>query len=720
VSDRERSSTAETTPISTPRAFSTDFPRRPEKESLVSWHHKQAGFGAIANSYVDSTLSESDFEDSTFPLFNEPSGDIEMANRTAPINFTTTSRHESPRSAQSSNLTSALKTTSGNEVRPPSNMDTASGSVKLGSGFGRATSGSQYDGGAQPISMNASNREKPRRESLAGSMVTGMSWGGNSVGSWIRDEYVDGGFSTRIILTFYSIIMQGTSPFAAYQSPSYHSSSYLPKLEANFMRDFSCCGLTLASLHELLQHYEEQHTGSLPPSLQKQNSSDERYDGKVAVAANTAAAIQGQGRVQERPVQIDTTRQGQVTPRSESTPVTPRQSQQDPQQVSHGYAPAESSAIQEDDTVGDMEMDDYDFAPPSNALQQLQYPVQNQGRIISRSQFGQPASSRVPPLDMNTLNMGNPIHQQHQGLRNSQPTTPVSAGRNGNMFHNNPTVSSVNTPTLATYNTNNAHPLQHQQYYTPDSSAPGTPGEFDEDLLGNMGNMNIDNMGYMNNNQPFGGFGYGDGNDMLDLCIDEPAKRLFALNGGFNNPQQPVPTSATQLGDAQYSENSELAKTIRAEQKRAGVPEPPLDGGIPKPFHCPVIGCEKAYKNQNGLKYHKSVSVSRLFARSISTNPNQHGHNAQKLQTNSNGTYSIVDPDTLIPYKGTLGMEKHKPYRCKTCGKRYKNLNGLKYHKVHTPNCDRESPNPPNDYQPAQTKTGPSQQNPAGPDDMIM
>ena len=31
-----------------------------------------------------------------------------------------------------------------------------------------------------------------------------------------------------------------------------------------------------------------------------------------------------------------------------------------------------------------------------------------------------------------------------------------------------------------------------------------------------------------------------------------------------------------------------------------------------KPFKCPVIGCEKAYKNQNGLKYHKSVSVPPL------------------------------------------------------------------------------------------------------------
>ncbi|KAK2068227.1 hypothetical protein P8C59_002881 [Phyllachora maydis] len=90
-----------------------------------------------------------------------------------------------------------------------------------------------------------------------------------------------------------------------------------------------------------------------------------------------------------------------------------------------------------------------------------------------------------------------------------------------------------------------------------------------------------------------------------------------------------------------------------------------------KPFRCPVVGCEKAYKNQNGLKYHKA-----------------HGHSNQQLHENGDGTFSIVNPETSAPYPGTLGMEKEKPFSCEVCGKRYKNLNGLKYHRQHSPMCD--------------------------------
>ncbi|KAF9153016.1 Transcriptional regulator of ribosomal biogenesis proteins [Linnemannia schmuckeri] len=76
---------------------------------------------------------------------------------------------------------------------------------------------------------------------------------------------------------------------------------------------------------------------------------------------------------------------------------------------------------------------------------------------------------------------------------------------------------------------------------------------------------------------------------------------------------------------------------------------PPNASGENKPYRCSVTGCDKAYKNPNGLKYH-----------------NLHGHC-------SNGLGDGDSPES-------------KPYVCTflECGKRYKNLNGLKYHIEHT------------------------------------
>jgi len=46
---------------------------------------------------------------------------------------------------------------------------------------------SRFENGARPISMKGVSNEK-RRESIAQSLGAGMSWGGISVGSFIRDE----------------------------------------------------------------------------------------------------------------------------------------------------------------------------------------------------------------------------------------------------------------------------------------------------------------------------------------------------------------------------------------------------------------------------------------------------------------------------------------------------------------------------------------------------
>ncbi|KAJ5388425.1 hypothetical protein N7509_010966 [Penicillium cosmopolitanum] len=528
----------------------------------------------------------------------------------APIDIATrNSTSVSPPGQQASNLTSALQK-AGTGERTGSISHHPSGGL---GGFkappprkdsiGAATA--QWGNGTKPISMSGSNREKGRRESLAGSLVGGMSWGGVSVGSWIRDD----------------IIMTGTSPFT-FQSPSFHSSSYLPKLEANFMRDFSCCGVTLPTLHDLLQHYEEAHATKSP----NQGHRPSQGENRAALAAAAIAQQQNQQHGnQGRGLQPDRTLDMQ------------RKMGQNSSIIQHADL----------DTIDDMELDE-PMGDDDGTTSQLFSPQLREG-----GQGGFGSSNQGPQLNLGML-------PSHQGFSTpSQPGTPIGSGRPLSL-QNNPTVSSVNTPTLM------ANPLQTSQFRnTPDSSAPGTPAEIDESMMGGFGDLNMQhNMG-----QNQGQYGRFTGNnDMVDLCIDEPAKRLFSPSGGMGTPN-----AHFKLSGAQYGPNSDIARRIREQQLLAGVPDTTsiLPNEEPKPFRCPVIGCEKAYKNQNGLKYHKA-----------------HGHNNQQLHDNADGTFSIVNPETSAPYPGTLGMEKEKPYRCEVCGKRYKNLNGLKYHKSHSPPCN--------------------------------
>jgi transcription factor SFP1 len=431
-------------------------------------------------------------------------------------------------------------------------------------------------------------------------------------------------------------MMSGTSPapFASGQSPSFHSSSYLPKMEANFMKDFSCCGLTLASLHDLLQHFEETHANA--PNARPSQPMQSGFPPQSGAPVTSIAPGQTQGEPALN------TQMG-FQPRSGANGVRQRVP---------SVSRSTLSTVQDMGDLDDMDMDDinFDSLPPIDESS-TQYPVQQ----------NQPNQNQLPQLNINLAN----TVQNHQGLRTSTPTTP-SASQQFNLQHN-PTVSSVNTPTLGTV------PMQHN-LTSPESSHPGTPAELDLDFSnynGMMGDMDMGmgmsgmNMNFCNNN--FGMNAY-DNNG----TIDQPGKRLFSKQGG--NLSQAQLNAALRNYQMGGNDQSELAKRLREQQlvNGASIPQFPFPEEV-KPFRCPVIGCEKAYKNQNGLKYHK-----------------QHGHQNQQLKENDDGSFSIVDPLTSIPYPGTVGMEKEKPYRCEICGKRYKNLNGLKYHRSHAPHCNPE------------------------------
>ncbi|KAF1954646.1 hypothetical protein CC80DRAFT_417349 [Byssothecium circinans] len=553
-----------------------------------------------------------------------------MAQAASPIDIATPPRFgsNSPQN-QTSNLTSALRQasqardinnhhTSGQPAPNASSTDFARPSLGAHrDSFSNGLGGSFYGSGARPISM-----DRPRRESNnnMGSFVNG-SWGGMSVNSWLHDD-----------------MMTGTSPAAFNnQSPSFHSSSYLPKMEANFMRDFTCCGLTLANLHDVLQHFEEVHADA-PAS---RNSKSAQGGLPPTSGAPNTAITPGQTQAQGEPA---TNTQHGFQPRSGSFSGTRTQ-----RVGSDGFSRTNLSTVQDMDSLEDMEMDD--VGDGLATIEETPSPFSNQQNQFNQNQ------SQLQPLNVNLAN----TMQNHQGLRTSTPTTPA-ASQQFNLA-NNPTVSSVNTPTLGTVPMQNTYNLT-----SPESSHPSTPAELDTDFMG----FNQPMMGMQGMDMSFGNTAFGAGMAGFDGTIDQPGKRLFSKQGGGLSQQQlQAALKNYQLGNG---DQSDLAKRLQQQQlmNGANVPQFPFPEEV-KPFRCPVIGCEKAYKNQNGLKYHK-----------------QHGHQNQQLKENDDGTFSIVDPNTSIPYPGTMGMEKEKPYRCEMCGKRYKNLNGLKYHRTHAPRCNPE------------------------------
>jgi transcription factor SFP1 len=372
--------------------------------------------------------------------------------------------------------------------------------------------------------------------------------------------------------------MMGTSPLNMHQSPSFHSSSYIPKLEANFMRDFYCCQQIFPDLHALLQHYEEFHHTALqsankafpapavgPSQFSVAKASAARPlpaagQPSAAVQASTSTA-QSQAQVQRPFTQQPHTLQGASTMAQQM----PRQQQQQQSQgMTHtAHAAGQKgnmaySTLDEMATIGEMELDD-----PIGTMELEDVP-QQQKLQQTRQMFG-----ARPQLQINSADLA------QQALRTSTPTTPAAANFG---FQHNPTVSSVNTPTMTT------HSQQRQAQYAqaPNVGLDGDYNAFTGSLAGQYP------------------IAFGNGDMALDVStIDDPAKRLFSSGGNLNAANQRKAMHQLhqlQLDPSQLPAVDPQQALLLSQMNGLMMPEEV------KPFKCPVIGCEKAYKNQNGLK----------------------------------------------------------------------------------------------------------------------
>jgi transcription factor SFP1 len=329
--------------------------------------------------------------------------------------------------------------------------------------------------------------------------------------------------------------MAGTSPSAFQQPSSFQSSSYLPKMEASFFKDYWCCNIMHASLHDLMQHMEECH------------------------GAQTQQPISGQAALSF--TRQPTIPSAQPTHKAQGSSQT---SQPSGAQVTRGFQTANKSTLA---TIQDDPLDSMDFDEPSSS---------NIAHMAIPNSTMAQQSFRSPPV-----------------TTGSQPFSLLSS---------NPTVSSVNTPTLSTIT---------QPKHTPDSSIPSTPHatnmtNFDTSLDMFGGFQDVNGIPLMTED-----FGYGHGlefgalpNNLGGLTIHDPAKQLTSKNGTLDNSQMQFA-----FNNGQLALDDDLARALNQQQFPGGIPASALGfpGHEEKKYKCPVIGCEKAYKNQNGLKYHKQV-----------------------------------------------------------------------------------------------------------------
>jgi transcription factor SFP1 len=204
------------------------------------------------------------------------------------------------------------------------------------------------------------------------------------------------------------------------------------------------------------------------------------------------------------------------------------------------------------------------------------------------------------PVTMNPMrNMQNRYMAGSMAGFNSQQ--PVNNGMlsQGRLYNHNPTVSSVNAPNLTTQppiSSQNDMSMTSPTLFPTDASLNGTgmPHNGYSNMTGDMSLSflppDLQNMDY---------YGQADPN----LTVNDPANTLFSPNPntGFNSTQYAqflMSNPNRDFAAQQLMTQQMIARGMVQASEEA------------KPYKCPVIGCEKAYKNQNGLKYHKQVSKS--------------------------------------------------------------------------------------------------------------
>jgi hypothetical protein len=158
--------------------------------------------------------------------------------------------------------------------------------------------------GMKPGAGNEKDEDEPGSFKRVTIRIAREPPAGQSTAS-LKDEWINIGlppnFYRTNAFTFYDSEDPWNDPWNdAYPDSDFNdvnsADSYYALLEDNFMKDFLCCGKTIPTLHDLLQHYEESHPQEKPgftgtASAAQRARETSTPDTKAAIAAQAVTAI---------------------------------------------------------------------------------------------------------------------------------------------------------------------------------------------------------------------------------------------------------------------------------------------------------------------------------------------------------------------------------------------------------------------------------------------
>lgn len=595
----------------------------------------------------------------------------------------------------------------------------------------KGSSGFQHSGNQ----TSQQHMAKLRRDSIAHSQgIGGVSWGSLTISSWLKDEVMirahsnskdqlsssSGSHNRNYPMNSRSGSSTGSAGKGAldltkYASPPGSCGAYLPNLERQYCKDYSCCGQLLPSLHDLLRHYEEAHIATSPgshpmnPNMAGMN---------MNLGLQTVSTNSNTSKIHTHSSHSMSTASGSGI---QAPQASSRENSIQQEHLNHSYLQQQyyqqqqqrkRLLQQQQHHHHQQQQQQHQNQQHQHQQQQQQQQHQQQTHLTHQYQQARKVTGNLQLSGVGGDHLQGHVPQRPQGSSNasaaslssnSQQTQP-SAATNQQLHLNGSFVDAVSTNDVFLQSKHAQQPPQRvsgnfagyptktqQSISQPKSKRSVTLGTgidleyMDTDVMGGLGDaamgdiMGFSSMGSISHPVPL--------TNTSQIGLSKKTKKLLAphLKGkglarrsdeaGIMADHEPTVLDndddvAVDDDDDGDDGDDEAANSHRNQHGYIDDPARRLyvmDHEEHKPFKCPVIGCDKTYKNQNGLKYHKL-----------------HGHQNQKLHENPDGTFSIIDPESNEPYPDGMGMENDKPYRCEVCGKRYKNLNGLKYHRGHS------------------------------------